>query len=376
MAAPALTPVDRFVRHLINRQGPVPFATVVELSLYHPDGGFYMGAGSAGRRGDFLTSVEVGPLFGELVARALDAWWHEMGRPQPFVVVEAGAGPGTLATAVLAATPACGRALRYVLVERSPVQRARHRDRLPLADPVSAFPDLVAAPGEREARAPSGDGPIAVSLAELPRLDRPCVVLANELLDNLPFDLAERGASGWQEVRIGLDGDRLIEVRVPLDDRRAAHLPQGREGARVPLQQAAAAWVREAVQVAGAGGRVVALDYASTTAELAERPWRDWLRTHRHHAPGLQPLEVLGTQDITCDVAVDQLPTPTRQTTQAEWLGAHGIDALVEEGRRTWHERASIGDLAAVRARSRVTEAEALLDPAGLGGFAVLEWER
>lgn len=364
------------MRELIARRGPVPFSTVVDLALYHPDGGFYLGEGRAGRSGDFLTSAEVGPLFGAVVARALDAWWEDRGRPEPFVVVEPGAGPGTLATAVLAATPACGPALRYVLVERSPVQRARHRDRLPLADPVSALADLVAAPGEREARAPSGDGPVAVSLGELPRLDRPCVVLANELLDNLPFDLAERGAGGWQEVRIGLDGDRLIEVRVPLDDRRAAHLPQGREGARVPLQQAAAAWVREALQLAGPGGRLVAFDYASTTAELAERPWREWVRTHRHHAPGVAPLEALGSQDITCDVAVDQLPTPTRQTTQADWLGAHGIDALVEEGRRDWHERASIGDLAAVRARSRVTEAEALLDPAGFGGFAVLEWER
>ena len=37
-------------------------------------------------------------------------------------------------------------------------------------------------------------------------------------------------------------------------------------------------------------------------------------------------------------------------------------------------ERKHIGDLQAVRARSRVTEAAALTDPAGLGGFAVLEW--
>ena len=28
-----------------------------------------------------------------------------------------------------------------------------------------------------------------------------------------------------------------------------------------------------------------------------------------------------------------------------------------------------------MRARSRVTEAEALLDPAGLGAFRVLEWD-
>ena len=47
----------------------------------------------------------------------------------------------------------------------------------------------------------------------------------------------------------------------------------------------------------------------------------------------------------------------------------------MEEGRAIWRERAAIGDLEAVRARSRVTEAEALLDPAGLGAFRVLEWD-
>ena len=375
MPSPTQTPIDRLVRELIARRGPVPFSTIVDLALYHPDGGFYLGEGRAGRGGDFLTSAEVGPLFGAVVARALDAWWEDRGRPEPFVVVEAGAGTGTLATAVLAAAPACGPALRYVLVERSATQRARHRDRLPLADPVSALPDLAVTADDRERPAARGDGPIAVSLGELPRLDPPCVVLVNELLDNLPFDLAERGRDAWQEVCVGVERDRLVEVRVPLDDRRAARLPDLRRGARVPLQQAAAAWVREALQLAGPGGRLVVFDYASTTAELAERPWREWVRTHRRHAPGVEPLEALGSQDITCEVAVDQLPTPTRQTTQAEWLRAHGIDALVEEGRRTWHERSAIGDLAAVRARSRVTEAEALLDPTGLGGFAVLEWE-
>ena len=53
---------------------------------------------------------------------------------------------------------------------------------------------------------------------------------------------------------------------------------------------------------------------------------------------------------------------------------AHGIEALVDEGRRTWQERAHLGDLEAVRGRSRVTEAEALLDLTGLGAFQVLEW--
>jgi hypothetical protein len=47
----------------------------------------------------------------------------------------------------------------------------------------------------------------------------------------------------------------------------------------------------------------------------------------------------------------------------------------VAAARATWHERASLGDLDALKARSRVGEADALTDPSGLGAFRVLEWD-
>ena len=58
--------------------------------------------------------------------------------------------------------------------------------------------------------------------------------------------------------------------------------------------------------------------------------------------------------------------------TQAEWLRAHGIDDLVAEADAARHDPAR--DLASLRLRSRLSEAPSLLDPAGLGGFAVVEW--
>jgi SAM-dependent MidA family methyltransferase len=369
-----MTTPELLVRAQIAERGPIAFEDVVELALYGP-GGFYASGGQAGRRGDFLTSAEVGPLFGAVVARALDAWWTTAGRPRAFAVVEAGAGPGTLARAVLAAGPECAPALRYVLVERSDAQRALHAERLPLADPVAAFASLPEPDDDHEAgRLEPPPGPILVSRADLPRLPGPVVVLANELLDNLPFGLLERTPEGWAEVRVGEVDGELVEVLFPALDEPPADVSIG---ARVPRQQAAAAWVREALELAGVGGRVVAFDYAATTDALARRPWREWVRTYRRHERGGPPLEALGSQDITCEVAVDQLGvTPTSDRSQAAWLEAHGIGLLVEAGRRTWRERAAIGDLEALRARSRISEAEALLDPDGLGGFRVLEWER
>lgn len=356
-----------------SRLGPQPFSAFVEWALYDERDGFYATGGAAGRRGDFLTSPEVGPLFGAVVARAVDSWWSAMGEPDPFVLVEAGAGPGTLARSVLAARPACAPALRYVLVERSGLQRARHAEHLPLDPPAFAFgPEDDDSPVPQ----PSRRGPIVVSLAEIPRPASPCVVLANELLDNLPFDLWERHADGWAEVLVDAD---LQEVVVPGEPPPWLARLDAPVGGRVPVQAAARRWVLDALDVArpADGGRLVAIDYCATTADLARRPPAgpgSWLRTFRAHGRGGAPLESPGSQDVTADVCLDQLPPPTTTSAQADWLRAHGVVELVDEGRRAWAERAGVGDLEAVRMRSRVAEAEALLDPDGLGSFTVAEW--
>src|SRR4051794_39157880 len=91
------------LREHLDQAGSIGFDEYVAHALYTPELGFYTSGRGAGRQRDFLTSPEVGPLFGAVLAGALDTWWDELGRPEPFVVVEAGAGPGTLARCLLAA---------------------------------------------------------------------------------------------------------------------------------------------------------------------------------------------------------------------------------------------------------------------------------
>jgi SAM-dependent MidA family methyltransferase len=366
----------------IEREGSIGFDRYQELALYGPGGFFEAGAG-AGRRSDFLTSPEVGPLFGEVIARALDGWWDELDRPDPFVVVEAGAGVGRLALSVLAADPRCARALRYVLVERSPVLRRAQERILTLTDPALSFAGVGDDDEESDRRRPP-PGPIVTSLGELPTGPFVGVVLANELLDNLPVRIAERAAAGWSEIRVTLgdgggDGSGVGELSVPLDDEASAHLDRVvgvplEPGARVPIAAAARNWLRDAAEIVDRG-RVVVVDYGDTTATLGSRG--GWLRTYREHERGVDPYAEPGSFDITSDVPLDQLdplgPLDI-DVDQASFLRRHGIDDLVAEGRRTWTERAAIGDLAAIRARSRVGESEALLDPEGLGAFRVLGW--
>lgn len=317
----------------------------MDRALYGPDG-FYMrqDGGSAGRRGDFLTSPEVGPLFGAVLARYLDREWERLGRPDPFTVVDAGAGPGTLARAVLAAQPACATAMRYVAVEISEAQRARH--------PVGI-----------------------VSTSDLPDAGFDGVIVANELLDNLPFRLAVFDG-GWREAFVDVDPAGVASERLstPLDPLPSVLPAAAPHGSRAPLIDRAARWVDDARARLGRGSLLV-FDYGvPRTAELVRRPWRDWLRTYRGNERGAHYLRAPGQQDITIDVPFDQLAPADSVRTQAQFLQLHGIDELVEEGRRFWEEHAARPGLDAMRMRSRISEAEALLDPTGLGGFVVAEW--
>lgn len=352
----------------------VPFSALVEVALYDEAHGFYATGGRAGGRADFLTSPEVGPLFGALVARLLDDTWERLGRPDPFVVVEAGAGPGTLARAVRVAGPVCGPSLTYVMVERSGAQRRLHAEHLPGWSGEAAgegLDSLLATPV-------AGDGPRFVTTAELPTAVTG-VVLANELLDNLAFDIVRRADGGAEQMLVVAGADGLELVVGPATEGVAAHLDAlgVPSGAWVPWQHDARGWVAEALDRLERG-RLVLVDYGAPTPELALRPELGWLRTFRGNDRGGHPLDDVGHQDITADVAIDQLQLDhpaTRVRTQAEWLRALGIDGLVEEGRRAWAERAHAPDVAALRARSRVREAEALLDPDGLGAFVAMEWD-
>ena len=330
------------LKNRIRKSGPLPFSDFIETCLYDPEKGFYTKEGRAGRRGDFLTSPEVGPLFGHLIANWLDDLWTKIDKPENFQVIEVGAGCGTLARAILDCKPKCLEHGNYVMVERSEELRKAQ----PISEKLFSTIDVP-------------DAPIVGA------------VIANELLDNLPFDLLEADGDCWKEVCVGLMDDQLVEILTTEREPPVEVSPL--KGARIPIQTQANNWINGVIEKISSGSLLL-IDYGSSTQEMSQRNQESWLRTFKKHNRGTSPLEDVGNQDITVEVAIDQLPEGAVISTQKQFLENQGINHLVDEGRKIWKESSSVGDLRAVKARSRIVEAEALLDPKGLGGFFVFEW--
>ncbi|MDH3308588.1 MAG: SAM-dependent methyltransferase [Acidimicrobiia bacterium] len=346
------TPLGGRIRDLIRSEGPIPFERFQHLALYDPSGGFFAGdVLRSTKAGDFLTSPEVSPLFGRTLAAFVADQAGRLGASP--TLVEVAAGSGSLLRPLLGEMPD----LDTWAVEVSPAARSALRSLL--------APDRV-----------------VESLDEVPS-PLAGVILANELIDNLPVAIAARTADGWEERWVGADGNRL--VLLPHPAREAVQQWCSRyggpvsTGGLVEVQLEAEAWLRRALGMVSAGS-VVVIDYGDTAEGLAPRRSHGTLRTYRAHHLGPDPLAEPGATDITSDVNFSALEAVALEEgasveyhRQDEFLESLGLRQALSELRHRELELARDGDpMDRLRIRSIKTEAETLLHPRGLGDFRVL----
>jgi SAM-dependent MidA family methyltransferase len=351
------------IRAEIERAGPMTFARFMELALYDPDGGYYRsGPARPGRGGDFLTAPELHPIFSEMLARAVVQAWQSLERPDPFVIVEHGAGEGALATSLLGAvreTPLAA-AIRYRPVEVDHRRVRVLRDRLDAAGLADLLdPDPADAPFEG-------------------------VIIANEVLDALPVHRLRRLGGRLRElaVDVGPDG-AFVEIDISpttaaLADRLAAEGIDLVDGQTAEVCLAVEGWIA-AVAAPLRRGFLVLIDYGAPAAELYDPVRRrdGTLRAYVRHQVHDDPYRFVGRQDLTAHVdltAVERAAvaaglTTVGITTQAEALMGLGIEERLREIQAdpaTTFEDYTLLRSALIR----------LLDPAAMGRFRFMVFDR
>jgi SAM-dependent MidA family methyltransferase len=293
------------LKQRIRERGPLTVAAFMDLALYHPEHGYYAReARRSGRAGDFFTSVDVGPMFGELLAVQI----AEMARDiDPFDFVEAGAGDGRLSADILRALrrlhPAVFARLRLHLVEASPAARQAQ---------VQALGDV----GDR-----------LVSSSDVLPDSFSGVLLANELLDAIPVHQVVMRSDGLREVYADLNGDARLMVREgPVSspalqeylDRAGATLEPGW---RVEIGLRARDWVRSAGRRLSRGFAIL-IDYGHEAAALYSASHSAGTLTSfsRHTSAGAETAGVgewlarPGEQDITAHVDFTTVQEAARQS--------------------------------------------------------------
>lgn len=309
------------IKEEIRESGPVSFRRFVELSLFHPEHGYYSsGKAKIGKKGDFYTAPSVHRSFGETISRFL-AEASLLLEGESFTVVEFGASGGQLALDILEALsrnhPGLYSKTDYMMSEASPAAVLAAKERLK---------------GHR------GKVRWIDGLREIGKGGFRGVVIANEFLDSLPFHRLKSDGGEIQEVFLSLRDGKVEEIlRDPeaegIYDFSKRYLDGYAQGEEAEACLLAGKWLAE-VGRALQKGFVLCIDYGSLAPELYSPGRRKGtFRCFYRHELSSDPYTRVGEQDITADVNFSELIrvgdvlglTAVEYTTQGQFLVDWGI---------------------------------------------------
>lgn len=295
------------IRRRIGQSGAITFAEFMDLALYWPGGGYYVTGDPTGPQGDFYTSPQAHPVFGALLAVQLFQMWRLLEQPDPFTVVETGAGNGLLCRDILAAAVALPApffaCLDYVCLDRR------------------LFPGLEDALPESQENASAH----RVAAAGIPF--RPLVgcLVSNEYFDSFPVHQVSVAEGKLVEIYITLEGGEMVTKTGELSDPALAARFDSlglelEEGQTAEVNLGLDGWFQEAAQSLERGF-ILTVDYGDPAPELysADKRFRGTLTTFFNHVQLDSPLRHVGRQDITAQVDFTSLAN-------AGW--AHGIKTV------------------------------------------------
>jgi len=296
MIRPMKQELEQIIIDRIKKGGPIAFRDYMEMALYHPGIGYYTSStDKIGPEGDFYTSSNVSPIYGEMIGRQLEEMWEHLGYG-PFTIVECGAGTGKLCHDVLAylqKNKPLSKVLEYCIVERSAAMREKECSLV--GDSVKWYD----------------------SITELPEVTG--CIFSNELIDNFAVHQVVMQQE-LMEVFVDYD-EGFKEVLVPASAELKTYFDElGVElspGFRAEVNLEAVNWIRSVARRLKKG-YVLTIDYGYPSSELYKEHRREGtIVCYNHHTVNSEPYSEVGAQDITSHVNFSSLH---------HWGTKHGLD--------------------------------------------------
>jgi len=249
------------LRTKIRLTGPIPFSQYMEEVLAY----YYASERNPiGNEGDYYTSADLDPIFGQLLARQFQQMANEF---DSFALVELGAGKGLLARDILSHAR-----FPYMILERSPAMR-RRQERI-LAQFNVTWID------------------------ELPKGITGCI-FSNEFFDALPVHRIVRRDGVLREIYVTENFEEVEgDLQEPLD------LPLA-EGQKADINLEARTWIRR-IAASLDRGYHVAIDYGYLNRDFYAQPYGTLMCYWQHQATE-NPYIRIGEQDMTAHVNFSDL---------------------------------------------------------------------
>lgn len=359
--------IQRIQNHPQQR---IPFAEYMSSVLYDPDYGYYTsGKNLFGKSGDFRSSPHLSADFAELIAQQALEMWQTLGKPDPFVWVEMGAGTGIFARDFLAYSQTLDdqywQSLRYILTEKSPALIAVQQTELFLYE--SQYP-----------------GKVQWSTLEDLSPITGCF-FSNELVDAFPVHRVGLDNGVLQERYVTVQGDppRLTEQWGSISDPRlqsyfewvGVPFPGSTyaDGYCTEVNLAALQWITEVTEKL-TRGYVLTIDYGYSADQYYTPLRKDGtLLCYYKHTTNADPYQNPGSQDITAHVDFTALQKQGESaglktlgiTQQSFFLSALGLVNRLNALQET--DPKDIADTLQHRNALHL-----LVDPLGLGSFWIL----
>ena len=344
------------IKRLIKAQGPMTFARFMDLALYFPVHGYYTsGRKPWGPEGDYITNIDVSPVFARTLAKQIAEMHAAIGAPDDFVLIEAGAGRALLSVGIYDSlkelSPSLYKSIEIKLVEKNSAL-AECTDKMP--GNFSWHDDLAGLPGKITG----------------------CII-SNELIDAMPVHRVVFQKGRLHEIYVGADESGLFDV---IDEPSTSDLNDYfrvsglslEEGQVAEVNLAMSNWMTEAASIIDRGF-IITVDYGVPARELYSPERGSTIHCHYRHTLNKDPYERVGEQDITAHVDFSALVRAGQQadaqltgfTTQKNFLLGLGI---TDEA--AGHGAMDIAGLDNIRRNRMIKE---LILPGGMGDiFKVL----